>query len=90
MLEKVVAKLSDASFSKGRWDNPYAEIQDDFQYLFVSIAVADIAVDITVKNDIANLLVSIVPSGVEQTIGNWMVVFKRGNEIIDSLAPYDL
>lgn len=90
MVEDVMAKLSEDSFAKGRWNNPYAEIQDDFQYLFVSVAVADTPVDMTAKNDIASLLVSTVPPSSDRTIGNWMVVFKRGKEVVDSWAPYDL
>lgn len=90
MLEYVVEKLSDSAFCKGRWHSPYAEIQDDFQYLFVSVAIGNDSVDMATKNDIANLLVATVPLGGESAIGNWMVAFKSGNEVIDSWAPYDL
>jgi hypothetical protein len=90
MLEYVVEKLSDSAFYRGRWHSPYAEIQDDFQYLFVSVAIVDDFVDRTTKNDIANLLVATVPLGGEPTIGDWTVAFKSGNEVIDSWAPYDL
>ena len=90
MLESVVEKLSDGSFSKGRWNNPYAEIQDDFQSLFVSVSVTANPVAMDIKSDISNFLVSAIPQGGNETIGNWMVVFKRGNKVIDSWAPYDL
>jgi hypothetical protein len=90
MLEHVVEKLSDSVFCKGRWFSPYAEIQDDSQYLFVSVDVAEELVDVAIKNDIANLIVSTVPPGGEATIGNWMVSFQYDGQIIDSWAPYDL
>jgi hypothetical protein len=90
MLDHVVERLSDSAFCKGRWNSPYAEIQDDFQSLFVSVCVDERTVDAATKNDIANLLVSTVPAGGEPTIGNWMVVFENEGEVIDSWAPYDL
>jgi len=90
MLEHVVEKLSDGAFCNGRWSSPYAEIQDDFQSLFVSVCVDEKIVDTAIKNDIANLIVSTVPPGRDTTLGNWMVVFKYNGEVIDSWALYDL
>lgn len=89
MLEHVVEKLSDRVFSQGRWHNPYAEIQEDGQYLLVEVAVPESTVDMSAKNDIATLLVATIPLGGEATIGNWMVVFKKDDKVIDSWAPYD-
>jgi hypothetical protein len=47
-------------------------------------------VDTTLKNDIANLIISTVSPGRDSTLGNWMVVFKNNGEVIDSWALYDL
>lgn len=90
ILEHVVERLSDSAFCKGRWNYPNAEIQDDFQSLFISVCVDGKTVDAATKNDIANLVVSTVPPGGDATIGNWMVVFKNNGEVVDSWAPYDL
>ena len=90
MLEYVVERLSDSAFCKSRWSSPYAEIQDDFQSLFVSVCVDEKIVDTAIKSDIANLIVTTVPPGRDTTLGNWMVVFKNKGEVIDSWALYDL
>ncbi len=90
MLEHIVERLSDSTFCKGRWNDPYAEIQDDFQTIFVSVCVAKKPIDIVIKNDIANLLISTVPPHGQATIGNWMVAFLNSGKVIGSWAPYDI
>ena len=90
MVDHVIEVLADSNFCKGRWSSPYAEIQEDGKYLFVSVCVVEKYVNAEAKNDIADLLASTVPPGGESTIGNWMVVFLLNDEVIDSWAPYDL
>ena len=90
---KVLDQLRNSDLAKGRWGAVDAEIQGDFEYLLVSLEspfFGDDAVDIEVKRDVGDLLVSMLPSGGDDVLGRWMVVFKKSGKVVDSWAPYDL
>jgi hypothetical protein len=95
MIDEQVASQAVDVFIRacgGRWSDVRTEIQDDGEYLLLSVEVplTDVAeIDPSVRSAVAialNALISLVP---EEPTGNWIVGLMHNGNVYDSILAID-
>ena len=86
-VREAIAALD--AVAAGRWPLARAELQDDGTFLLLSVdaEVPRATFDEELREGVARQLNSIVPASPEQMPGSWMVVFKTGGNVYQSLLP---
>lgn len=75
--------------AKGRWPSANTEIQDGGTFLLLTVEreLPRELFDEKLRRQVAMELNGVVPSHSNQTLGSWMVVFKKNGEVYESLLP---
>ena len=90
IVQRAVAALD--AIARGRWRQPHSELQEDGTFLLLSVD-ADVpreVFDDELRKLVAAQLNAIVPPSPAQALGPWIVVFKTGGSVYESLLPSGL
>lgn len=96
MIDEQLAERAAGVFTRvtsGKWAHPRTEIQDGGTFVLLTVDVPPSNVndvDAEVRRSVAKALNQFVPSHPEQTLGSWMVVFRRDGNVYESLLPSGL
>lgn len=91
MLDEQLASDAAAAFKQatsGRWPCVRTEIQDDGNYLLLSVYVpsTDISeIDLSVRRAVVQALNSLIPIDPKEPVGYWIVAFIHNQNVYDSI-----
>jgi hypothetical protein len=89
----VIEILSSPGIRQGRWEEVQAEIQDEGEFILISITARDYEsgeIPQEVKDEITKTLSAKLPPHPKTSEGNWMALFKdRSGSVYDSWGNYE-
>jgi hypothetical protein len=90
IIERAICIFSE--LTSGRWPISYTEIQDDGDFLFIQIVVADIGsfhIDDETRKNVATSLNALMPIQPKEPTGAWLVGFFSETIALDVIMPFD-